>query len=120
MADGSRPLPRQARNNGLAVGGRPIRVPVGKATVRQLLKRHLREEGKRMHDPAEPWQCCKQNVYDRFCSACALAPGHIEAAITFLRLDEFDAAELRLLGAREAGWAIDTKYLLEENPNARD
>ncbi|WP_228734383.1 hypothetical protein [Xanthomonas euvesicatoria] len=66
MADRTPTLPRQARNNGLAVGGRPIRVPVGKATVRQLLKRHLREEGKRMHDLAEPWQCCKQNVYDRF------------------------------------------------------
>ncbi|MCS3807856.1 hypothetical protein [Xanthomonas sp. 4461] len=114
MADGSRSLPRQSRNNGLAVGGRPIRVPVGKATVRQLLKRHLLEEGKRIQDLAAPWQCCVQNVYDRFCKGGAIAPGHIDAAIAFLRLDEFDAAELRLLGAREAGWNIDTQYLLPE------
>ncbi|WP_258077840.1 hypothetical protein [Xanthomonas arboricola] len=118
MADGTRTLPRQARNNGLAVGGRPIRVPVGKATVRQVLKRHLLEEGKRIQDLAEPWQCCVQNVYDRLSRGRVLAPGHIDAAIAFLRLDEFDAAELRLLGAREAGWNIDTKYLLKETPDA--
>lgn len=29
-------------------------------------------------------------------------------------LDEFDTNELRLLGAREAGWHIDTNFLLEK------
>lgn len=118
MADGPRTLPRQARNNGLALGGRSIRVPLGKATVRQLLKRHLLEEGKRIQDLAGPWQCSVQNVYDRLCKGGPLAPAHLDAAIAFLRLDDFDAAELRMLGAREAGWNIDTKYLLEDKPHA--
>jgi hypothetical protein len=30
-------------------------------------------------------------------------------------LDNFDTNELRLLGAREAGWRIDTTFLLEHN-----
>lgn len=108
----TRALARQAANNGMACGGRPIRVPPGKASVRQLLRRHLREEGHRMQDLAGPWQCKPSTVYDMFCDRRPLAPGHIDAAIDFLRLDEFDAAELRLLGAHEAGWAIDPEYLL--------
>lgn len=114
MADGGRTLPRQAPHNGTACGGRPIRVPLGKATDRQVLRRHLREEGRRMQDLTGPWQCARATVYDSFCGGRPFSPQHIEAFIAWLGLDDFDAAELRLLGAREAGWAIDTRYILED------
>lgn len=114
MADGSRTLPRQAPNNGMACGGRPIRVPLGKDSVRKLLRRHLREEGRRMQDLAEPWQCARQTVYDMFSSARTISPQHVDAAIEWLGLDDFDATELRLLGAREAGWNIDIRFILED------
>ncbi|WP_239510821.1 hypothetical protein [Stenotrophomonas maltophilia] len=42
-----------------------------------------------------------------------LQPHQVEGAITALQLDEFDANELRLRAAREAGWNIDPKMLLE-------
>lgn len=110
----ARPLVRrQSPNNGLAVGGRPIRVPRGVNTVRAMLRRHLREEGRRMQDLAQAWGCKPGNVYDYFCEDRPFSPQHVEACISFLQLDEFDAAELRLQGAREAGWNIDPKYLLE-------
>jgi len=107
-------LRRQAPHNGRAVGGRPIRVPRQVNSVRAMLRRHLREEGRRMQDLAEPWQCRKTTVYDMFWDSRAFSPQHIDAAIAWLHLDEFDAAELRLQGAREAGWKIDTKHLLED------
>lgn len=115
MADAARTLPRQAPHNGMACAGRPIRVPLGKASVRQVLRRHLREDGRRMQDLAAPWQCAPRTVYDMFCSARTFSPQHIDAAIAWLGLDDFDAAELRLLGAREAGWAIDIRYILEDH-----
>ncbi|MCI2243232.1 hypothetical protein L3067_01235 [Xanthomonas sp. PPL568] len=113
MTERKRTLPRQVAHNGLSCGGRPIRVPVGKATVRQVLRRHLREEGRRMQDLCGPWQCKANTIYNAFHDKRPFSPGHVDAAIKFLGLDDFDAAELRLLGAREAGWNIDTQYLLE-------
>lgn len=103
-----------APHSGRAAGGRPIRVPLGKATVRTLLRQHLREEGKRMQDLAGPWNCQKGNVYDLFWANRPLAPAYVDAAIEFLKLDAFDAAELRLLAAREAGWKIDLKHLISD------
>jgi hypothetical protein len=94
-------MPRQAPHNSMACGGRPIRVPLGKFSVRQLLRRHLREDGRRMQDLAAPWQCAPRAVYDMFCSARTFSLQHI------------DAAELRLRGAREAGWNIDPTLILE-------
>lgn len=104
----------QSPHNGRAVGGRPIRVPPGKDTVRAILRRHLKEEGRRMQDLADAWGCKKGNVYDYFWSQKPFSPAHIEASIALLELDEFDAAELRLLGAREAGWKIEKAYLLRD------
>lgn len=43
-----------------------------------------------------------------------LLPHQVEGAISVLQLDEFDANELRLRAAREAGWKIDPSMLLEE------
>lgn len=102
---------RQHANNGMACGGRPIRVPRSVDSVRGHLRRHLREEGHRMQALAGPWKCTTQNVYDLFYRSSPLGPQHIDAAAVFLRLDEFDSNELRLLGAREAGWNIDPEFL---------
>ena len=60
---------------------------------------------------AVPWKCSTQNVYDLFYRSSPLSPQHIDAAAEFLRLDEFDTNELRLLGAGEAGWHIDPAFL---------
>lgn len=106
----------QSPHNGRAVGGRPIRVPLGQNTVRAVLRRHLKEEGLRMQDLAPAWGCQKGNVYDYFWSNKPFSPAHIEASIALLALDDFDAAELRLMGAREAGWKIDATYLLDGAP----
>lgn len=104
---------RQQANNGMAAGGRPIRVPRSVTSVRAHLRRHLQEEGKRMQDLAQVWGCCKQSVYDLFCEDRPLSPNHIDLAAAFLGLDDFDTNELRLLGAHEAGWRIDPTFLLE-------
>jgi len=113
MADISRTLARAAPHNGTACGGRPIRVERGKATVRNLLRRHIREEGRRLQGLAEPWQCTRSTVYGAFCNGHPFSPQHIEAAIAWLGLDEFDANELRIRGAREAGWSIDLNFVME-------
>ncbi|KMM77256.1 hypothetical protein ACP93_02425 [Xanthomonas sp. NCPPB 1128] len=68
-----------------------------------------------MQELAGPWKCKPQTVYDMFYDGRAFSPAHIDAAAAFLRLDEHDTAELRILGAREAGWNIDPQYLLQEN-----
>ena len=104
----------KAPHSGRACGGRPIRVPLGVNTVRAKLRQHLREEGHRMQALAPAWRCQARNVYDLFWTARPLSPTHIDAAIEFLKLDDFDAAELRLLGAREAGWKIDLDHLIHD------
>ncbi|MEF9875154.1 MAG: hypothetical protein RR778_15785 [Glutamicibacter sp.] len=104
---------RQHANNGMAAGGRPIRVPRSVTSVRAHLRRHLAEEGRRMQDLVPAWGCTKHNVYDLFYEDRPLSPNHIDLAAQFLGLDDFDTNELRLLGAREADWRIDTTFLLE-------
>lgn len=104
---------RQAAHNGMAAGGRPIRVPRTVNSVRAHLRRHLAEEGHRMQDLAPVWGCTRHNVYDLFYEDRPLSPNHIELAAAFLGLDDFDTNELRLLGAREAGWRIDPNFILE-------
>lgn len=109
----SKSVRRQHANNGMAGGGRPIRVPRSVTSVRAHLRRHLAEEGRRMQDLAPVWGCTRHNVYDLFYEDRPLSPNHIDLAAAFLGLDDFDTNELRLLGAREAGWRIDTNFLLE-------
>ncbi len=104
---------RQHANNGMAAGGRPIRVPRSITSVRAHLRRHLAEEGRRMQALAPVWGCTRHNVYDLFYENRPLSPNHIDLAAQFLGLDDFDTNELRLLGAREAGWRIDPNFLLE-------
>lgn len=105
------PMPRQGPNNARGAGGRSVRVPLGVSTVRAVLRRHIREEHCRMQDLMVPWHCERQTVYDIFHDGRPLSPQHVEAAIGWLGLDEFDANELRLLGASEAGWKLDPAFL---------
>lgn len=89
---------RQHANNGMAASGRPIRVPRSITSVRAHLRRHLAEEGRRMHDLAAVWGCTRHNVYDLFYEGRPLSPNHIDLAAQFLDLDDFDTNKLRLLG----------------------
>jgi len=68
-----------------------------------------------MQDLAPVWGCTRHNVYDLFYGYRPLSPSNIDIAAQFLGLDDFDANERRLLGAREAGWRIDTNLLLEDH-----
>lgn len=98
--------------------GQPIRVPPGPSTARSIIKRHFREERIPLASLADRWRCTAAHIYSTFSRHRPLAPGHIEGAIAVLGLDEFDANELRLQAAREAGWEIDINYLLSESRRA--
>jgi hypothetical protein len=83
-------------------------------TARELIRRHLHEAGKRLNDLATTWDCQPFSVWRVFQrTERPLCPHHIEGVIAYLQLDEFDANELRLRGAREAGWDIDPRMILE-------
>lgn len=97
------------------ITGRPMVIAKDARTVRELLRRHLREEGMRLMDLAPAWGRSAHTVYSLFAVDRPLAPEHLEASIQALGLDEFDANELRLQGAREAGWQIDPTFLLEKH-----
>lgn len=86
--------------------GRRVTVPRTVRTARDLLRRHLREEGREMRALAGPWNVKPETVKTIFQHSRPLAPQLIDAAIEFFKLDEFDALELRLQGAIEAGWQI--------------
>ncbi len=60
---------------------------------------------------APAWGVSVHTVYALFNVSRPLPPQHVEASIAHLGLDEFDANELRLLAAREAGWQIDPAYI---------
>lgn len=91
--------------------GRPIVVLSRPKTVRDLIRRHLREEGKTVeHDLARWWDMKPHSAHRcMYNTARKLGPAYIEAAIEGLGLDEFDANELRLYGARDAGWNFNPK-----------
>lgn len=97
-------VPPQARKRYAA--GRRVRVPSKVKTVRDLLRRHLREEGYNVTELHRPWNIKPQSVKTVLHPRRALSPQYIDAAIEFFKLDEFDALELRLHGAIEAGWQI--------------
>lgn len=84
-------------------------------TARDLLRRHLHEARQDLKFLAGPWQCKAFSVWRVFQrTERPLQPEHVDRAIAALQLDEFDANELRLAAAREAGWLIDPHYLLED------
>lgn len=80
--------------------------------ARDLVRRYVHEAGKTLAVLAAAWGCKTFSVWRVFQrTERPLQPHHIEGAITALQLDEFDANELRLRAAREAGWKIDPFYL---------
>lgn len=87
--------------------GRRVQVPRQVRTTRDLIRRHLREEGINMRDLASPWNVVPGTVKKVMSQRTPLPPQNIDAFIQFLKLDEFDALELRFQGAIEAGWQIE-------------
>lgn len=93
--------------------GRKITVAKTPVTARDLLRRHLREEGKRIApELAGAWDMHPNSAYRRMYDTRPFTPQMIDAAVELLRLDDFDANELRKRAAYEAGWQID--YNLKE------
>ena len=86
--------------------GRAITVPRTIVTARDIMRRHLREEGWQMQQLGEHWNVLPGSVKFIFWKKTPLPPQYIDAFITALRLDEFDALELRLQAAIEAGWQL--------------
>lgn len=89
-------------------------------TARDMLRRHLHESRRDLKWLADVWGCKSFSVWRVFQRTDrALQPRHVELAITAMELDEFDANEIRLTAAREAGWKIDPQFLLSNTPSAR-
>lgn len=84
-------------------------------TARDLLRRHLREEGLTIsRDLARAWGIRGDNARQTMTRThWPLSVRRIELAIALLQLDEFDAQELRLAAARDAGWRLDPALLLQ-------
>lgn len=84
-------------------------------SARDMIRRHCREHGKQLACLATAWGCKEFSVWRAFGRTTRpLRPHQVEGAISALQLDDFDANELRLRAAREAGWMIDPSMLLEE------
>jgi hypothetical protein len=79
-------------------------------TLRVAIRQHLREEGRTVTDLAKFWNMREQSARRLMCPPeRRITPNHVEAVIAGLKLDEFDANDLRILGARAAGWNINLK-----------
>lgn len=93
--------------------GRKLQVVRTPITARDLIRRHLREEGMRINpELAQAWDMHPNSAYRRMYDSRPFTPQMIDATIEVLHLDEFDANELRKRAANEAGWQIN--YDLEE------
>ena len=98
--------------------GRPITLTPGQPrTARAIIREHLRFAKKDIHNDLS----AMLGVSKQYAGCLmrrrgyAIVPERIEQVIAGLQLDEFDANELRLVAAREAGWQIDpTKLNLSE------
>lgn len=88
--------------------GRKLNIPPYARDVRSLIRRHLREEGKRINpELATAWDMHPNSAYRRMYDKRPFTPQMIAAVIELLKLDEFDATELYQQAAREAGYLID-------------
>lgn len=80
------------------------------------MRRHLRWEKKNIKDVAPIWQVTATTAYNLFYrKELPLRPQQVQAFVRWLKLDEFDAQELYILGARESGWPIDKTFLLKDD-----
>jgi hypothetical protein len=87
--------------------GRPLTVPRAVRDARGLIRQHLRGEGRQIKDLAGPWDMHLNSTYRRFYDKRPFTPQMIDVVIETLKLDEFDAYELRLQAAIEAGWQLN-------------
>lgn len=96
--------------------GRKLSVELGPRTVKRMIKEHLRYARKTItHDLAKMWNMHHNSAFRlMYHKQRPLKPEYIEAVIAGLKLDEFDANEMRLQGALESGWKIDIKFLLRD------
>lgn len=92
--------------------GKRIRVPRQIRSTRDIIRRHLREEQREMRELAAAWDVKPATVKTIMRHGRPLAPQHLYGVIALLGLDEFDALELHLQGAIEAGWQLEP---LKEN-----
>jgi hypothetical protein len=83
------------------------------ASVRDMIRRYCRELGKQLACLTPAWDCKVLSVWRVFGRSRPLLPRQVEGVITLLQLVEFDANDLRLRAAREAGWNIDPSMLLQ-------
>ena len=87
--------------------GRRISVQTGVKTVRSIMREHLRESHMTIKgDLARILGITAVGAASLMTHKNPLAPQHIDAFIEGMKLDDFDALELRLLGAIEAGWQV--------------
>lgn len=94
--------------------GRKITVKKNPKTVRDIMRRHLREEGKRIIDLCPAWNMHENSAYRRFYDTRPMTPQMIDSFAELLKLDSEDTNELRLFAAIEAGWQLD--HLKETAP----
>lgn len=87
--------------------GRKITVKKNPKTARDIMRRHLREEGKRIVDLCAVWDMHPTSAYRRFYDKRPMTPQMIDGFVELLKLDHDDASELRLFAAIEAGWQLD-------------
>jgi hypothetical protein len=88
--------------------GRKITVRPYARTVRDLIRRHLREENVQINTGlAVAWDMHPNSAYRRMYDKRPFTPQMITAVVELLKLDEFDATELYRQAAREAGYLID-------------
>lgn len=99
--------------------GRPIRVKLrrpGHPTARDLIRTHIRQAGRRIKDLADAWNVVPVSAYRiMYTPSRPLSPQYVDAVITLLKLDDFDATKLRLRAANEAGWNLDPQYLMDNS-----
>lgn len=87
--------------------GRMIRVKPQRRTLRDIMREHYREAGLKQKHVAALLAMTPGGFRKWLNSDYQTPPQYIDAFIEALKLDEFDALELRLQGAIEMGWQLD-------------
>ncbi|HEX8586159.1 MAG TPA: hypothetical protein VF680_17335 [Allosphingosinicella sp.] len=89
--------------------------PTGPRTVRSIMREHLRFHGLDIHNDLSrilgvtPLYA---GTLMRNRHNAAIVPERVELFIEAMKLDSFDATELRLYGAREDGWKLTPRDLI--------
>ena len=101
MAKGTRPV----------IVGRRLVVPKGPKTARAIIRRHLALDRKTITYDLSAMlgisQSGAKSLMVKSFPLAPLAPQHIDRIIDEMKLDDFDAYELRFQAALEAGWQLN-------------